>query len=119
MAALADPLPLLIRFTSSPSKCTHDYGSPPMAVPSHGCTLPWPYPPWSHLLTRPLLFLLTLLILISFQGDCAQVLLPPTRSIAMVKDRLVRMPCGGGSSLAHALNMAATIRTLITPNTLR
>ena len=92
----------------------------PMAVPSHGCTLPRPYPPWSHLLTRPLLLLLlTLLILISFQGDCAQVLLPPTRSIAMVKDRLVRMPCGGGSSLAHALNMAATIRTLITPHTLR
>jgi magnesium chelatase subunit D len=46
---------------------------------------------------------------LAFRGKVAEVLLPPTRSLARAKRSLAGLPGGGGTPLAHAIDGAAAL----------
>lgn len=47
--------------------------------------------------------------LIAFRGKCAQMQLPPTRSLARARRELASLPGGGGTPLASGLDAARTL----------
>jgi magnesium chelatase subunit D len=47
--------------------------------------------------------------LVAFRGEQAELLLPPTRSLVRAKRNLAALPGGGGTPLASAIDMAASL----------
>jgi magnesium chelatase subunit D len=47
--------------------------------------------------------------LVAFRGKGAEIILPPTRSLARAKRLIAAMPGGGGTPLAHGLDAAAAL----------
>ena len=52
--------------------------------------------------------------LIVFQGATASLMLPPTRSLVAARRKLTQLPAGGGTPLASALELTATLAADVT-----
>lgn len=51
--------------------------------------------------------------LVAFRGSCADLLLPPTRSLVRVKRSLAALPGGGGTPLASGIDAGTTLATAV------
>ena len=55
---------------------------------------------------------------LAFRGQTAELILPPTRSLARAKRSLASLPGGGGTPLAHAIDASMLLAGTFGPNDL-